>query len=685
MPSSVYLFVVLSGAFLVFQIQPLVAKLMLPLFGGGASIWTACMFFFQGLLLCGYFYSWCLTKITNVRAQVSAHALLAAISLVSLPLSIDLLYEASNEAPLKNILLLLGTSIGLPYVILSATGPLIQRWLTYGSQEPPPYYLYSLSNVGSLLAVLSYPFLFEPFLSLSAQTAFWSWGYVIYSLAIAVVCISLFRKNPLIHTASSTGATDVDDGDWWRIVLWLLLPATGVILLLATTNSMTQNVQPVPFLWLMPLCIYLLTYIISFHSSRWYVRWYWFAIFMATSVAAILMFFIGSWFNLLSQLVMYSIILLSACMICHGELALLKPGAKRLTLFYLMISLGGVLGSAFVVFFAQSLFSNYYEFPLAIIAVFFLVSGCVFWQRSRLVATDEKRPLLLAQLAIVYPVLLAGMFFYLNALNNQNDVLAVRNFYGILKAKDVEINGRLERRLIDGTTSHGTQLLTPDGTSTPMSYYRHGTGVALALEHLPVDGNMQVGIIGLGAGTLAAYGRPGDTYRFYELNPQVKAFANNQFTYLADSDAEVDIVLGDARISMAKKLAEEGGDNYDLLVVDAFSSGAIPAHLLTREAFQLYWNHLKPSGAVAVHISNSHLNLSSLVREIARSMNKSARYFKILADDNDVNDAEWVVIADDDRFFQNPEIEQQISAWPATNRATVIWTDDYSNLLSVLK
>ncbi|WP_193909964.1 spermidine synthase [Cellvibrio polysaccharolyticus] len=657
---------------------------MLPLFGGGASIWTACMFFFQGLLLCGYFYSYCLTKLANVRLQVGLHALLSIFSLLALPLSVNLLYEASTEAPLKNIILLLATSVGLPYVILSSTGPLIQRWLTYGNQEKPPYFLYSLSNVGSLLAVLSYPFVFEPFLSLSAQTAFWSVGYGVYAAAILAVCLSMYKKNPLL-LAEPQAMAATGQAVRSRIFLWLLLPAVGVVLLLATTNSMTQNVQPVPFLWLMPLCIYLLTYIISFHSHRWYVRWYWFAVFMATSVVAIVMFFIGSWFNLFSQLAIYSLILLSACMICHGELALLKPGAERLTLFYLMISLGGVLGSAFVVFFAQTLFSNYYEFPLAIITVFFLVAGCVLWQRGEYHLPQEKRPLLLAQLAIVYPLVLGGGFFYLNTLNNQNDVLAVRNFYGILKAKDVEVNGRLERRLIDGTTSHGTQLLAADATGTPVSYYRRGTGVALALEHLPVSDNMQVGIIGLGAGTLAAYGRPGDTYRFYELNPQVKAFANNQFTYLADSDADIDIVLGDARVSMARKLAEEGGDNYDVLVVDAFSSGAIPAHLLTKEAFELYWNHLKPAGALAVHISNSHLNLSPLVREIALSMNKSARYFKVLADDDDVNDAEWVVIAADESFFKHPEIAQQVVSWPENTRNTTIWTDDYSNLLSVVK
>lgn len=642
------------------------------------------MFFFQGLLLCGYFYSYCLTKVANVRVQVSLHAVFSIFSLLSLPLSINLLYEASTEAPLKNIILLLATSVGLPYVILSSTGPLVQRWLTYGNQEKPPYFLYSLSNVGSLLAVLSYPFLFEPFLSLSAQTAFWSIGYGVYAAAIMAICIALYKRNPLIDSSPQLDTSESRKiGS--RIFLWLLLPATGVVLLLATTNSMTQNVQPVPFLWLMPLCIYLLTYIISFHSSRWYIRWYWFAVFMATSVVAMLMFFIGSWFNLYSQLAIYSLILLSACMICHGELALLKPGAGRLTLFYLMISLGGVLGSAFVVFFAQSLFSNYYEFPLAIIVVFFLMAGCVLWQRSARDLPQERRPLLLAQLAIVYSLALSGVFFYLNTLNNQNDVLAVRNFYGILKAKDVEVNGRLERRLIDGTTSHGTQLLAAEATGTPVSYYRRGTGVALALEHLPASGNMQVGIIGLGAGTLAAYGRPGDSYRFYELNPQVKAFANNQFSYLSDSDADIDIVLGDARVSMARKLAEEGGDNYDLVVVDAFSSGAIPAHLLTKEAFELYWNHLKPAGALAVHISNSHLNLSPLVREIALSMNKSARYFKVLANEYDVNDAEWVVIADDEEFFKHPEVAQQVVSWPETTRSTTIWTDDYSNLLSVLK
>ncbi len=681
-----YIITVLVSAFLLFQIQPMIAKVILPLFGGGAAIWTACLLFFQGMLLLGYAYAHGLAKLSNVKHQLIIHSLLLVLTLVALPYSISISeYRHLSSTPLYGILLILISTIGLPYFLLSATGPLVQRWQGLTGQNTLPYKLYSVSNIGSLVALISYPFIVEPWLALAQQSQLWSFAYVLLVACFLMLIFSLFKQHQQLTQNAYQENVSKTPLSYTTRLLWLLLSSVGVMLLVSTTNAMTQNIPPMPFLWILPLCLYLITFIICFHSPKWYVRWYWLSFFILSAFAAILMFFIGSQFDILSQTLMYAFILFSACMLCHGELVHLKPSHDRLTQFYLFMALGGFLGSVFVSIIAEQIFVQFTEFPLAIAATLILFMGCI---------AIEKRPLKVNKIVIqgglsLTLVLIVTLFFQLQQQFNQHDVASARNFYGLIKVVDVNKGNVNERRLIDGTTSHGTQSLIPEQERVPKSYYRQGTGAALALEQLlPVGQSyepLNVGLIGLGAGTLAAYGKPLEYYHFYELNPAVNDFAHTYFSYIKQSQAVVSVSLGDGRALLQQEYDEYGSQQYDVLVVDAFSGDAIPTHLLTQEAFTLYWQHLKHEGVLALHISNTHLDLKALTRTLAKTVNKQALYINTKATNADENDAEWVLITNNEQFLTNYAVKKQITPWPSSSDKTLLWTDDYSNLLSVLK
>jgi spermidine synthase len=687
-----YFFIaIFLGAFLLFQVQPLIAKVILPYFGGGASVWTACLLFFQAFLLLGYLYAHLLSKIDSFKIQALIHALLLLISLWLLPIGVSSLdtvvnFTNTESLPLMNVLLLLAASIGLPYFMLSSTGPLVQHWFGLVNQNKLPYRLYSLSNLASLIALLSFPFLIEPFFTGEQQSFYWSVMYFVYALVMSALLVQIMPLLQSKHTDKSQPYNEqnevtINKYSKWTPLLWLGFSTLGVVLLVSTTNAMTQNIPPVPFLWILPLCIYLLSFIISFHSPKWYVRWYWFALFILTAFIALFMFFIGSQFNITSQVVIYSSILFSACMLCHGELARLKPEVSKLTFYYLILAFGGFLGSVLVAFVAQNIFTQFLEFPLAVVSLFVLFSCAVFSETKHL----DKLSVISFSLAILCSVTL----WHLNQLYVKTDVHSERNFYGILSVKDVDINGSKERRLIDGTTSHGTQSLTSTLSHIPMSYYRKNTGVAIALEQLSelnkqTQQSLSVGFIGLGAGTLAAYGKQGDVYRFYELNPAVVDAANHYFSYLKNSEADVEIVIGDGRISLTKELTNNINGNFDLLVIDAFSGDSIPQHLLTTEAMELYWQHLRGEGIIAIHISNTHLNLLPLMHGLAQEGEKELVYFKTQAQTKNGHDTQWVWLTNNKILLESPVTKIYRTSLP-NNEEVVVWSDDFSHLLSVLK
>lgn len=684
--------IVFLSAFLLFQIQPILAKLILPIFGGGAAIWTSCLLFFQTFLLCGYVYAHALTQLSSVKRQVQLHAGLLVLSAFMLPIGLQQTETMSEHSPLLNIIMLLVYSIGIPYFVLSATGPLVQRWFTYRNADSVPYRLYSLSNIGSLLALVSYPFLIEPMLAMQSQTLVWSITYGVFVIGFLLLCWSMYRSSAAVIEQSNQQKSTTSLA---TILLWLGLSATGVILLVSTTSAMTQNIPPMPFLWILPLCLYLVSFIICFNKASWYVRWYWFGLFIVSSIAAIFMFFIGSKFDIVSQIGMYSVILLSACMICHGELAKLKPQADKLTLFYLYLSLGGALGSLFVSFAAPQLFTLFYEFPLAIIGVYLLFAMCLWHKPVNIKTTHSSVSLVkyyglselqwLKSATVVSALLVVGFLSYLNAIYDQYNVASSRNFYGILSVKDVEVNGQPKRSLIDGSTSHGSQSLLPFNADIPMSYYNPNTGVATALKYIAPNSQLNAGFIGLGAGALAAYGKKGDSYHFYEINPDVEKMAKQYFTFVEQSAAEVEITLGDGRVSLARQLINGGSKQFDVLVVDAFSGSSIPIHLLTLEAFHLYNKHLADHGALAIHISNTHLGLAPLIRGFAAEIDKQAIYFRYTDTKTEHFDAEWIILTNNKQFLNNPMVKLSASPWPENSDKTLLWTDDYSHLLSVLR
>jgi len=668
---------ILISAALLFLVQPMLAKQLLPFFGGGAAVWTACMLFFQSMLLAGYGYAHLLSRYLKPQQQRLVHSSLLLLALLCLPLLWqETLIPDTAVSPLSAILLLLTVTVGLPYLLLSATGPLLQHWFASRFPLRSPYRLYALSNAGSLGGLLAYPFIMEPLFSLSEQRQYWVIGFVLFTLC----CLLLMWRELGQLSAAIRGISARVNQRY--AVRWLALSACGVVLLLAVTQQLTQNVPPVPFLWVLPLCLYLTTYIVVFNQPHWYQRSLWLYVFCLSMVFGLLLFYLGRQFDLISQLLLYLTILFSGCMLCHGELARLKPEPQYLTGYYLLLAAGGVIGSAAVNLLAPLLFSQYWEFLLVLLAIYLLM----LWPDRA--ATPRWQQGLWLSGGILFGFSVIGLEWQLG----QHNVYSERNFYGSLVVRDLTVNNHLQRQLIDGTTSHGAQYLQPPLSGVAQSYYRSGTGAALALQHfLPAAPSRNIsqlrhrsfGMVGLGAGALAVYGKSGDNMQFYELNPAVIKVATEYFSYLSDSAATVEIVQGDARLTLAEQL-QQGSAQFDVLVLDAFSSDSIPQHLLTSEAMQLYWQHLQSDGVLAVHVSNNYLDLTSLLRNQAAKLGVQA-YF-VATEAQGINPAaQWVLITANQRFISQPVIQQALSSWPSALNRDVSWTDQSSNLLQVLK
>jgi len=673
---ALFALTIFLSAALLFLIQPMLAKQLLPYLGGGAAVWTACMLFFQAMLLAGYAYAHALCRFLPPLAQRWLHSLLLLLALLSL----SLLYQPditvfSALPPLPAVLLFLLCTTGLPYFLLSATGPLLQHWFAGRFTTVSPYRLYALSNIGSLGGLLAYPFLLEPGLLLSEQRLYWLSGFVLF----AVCCLALMWLHlTALAPSYRAGAARLRQPAALR---WLLLSAGGVVLLLAVTQQLTQNVPPIPFFWVVPLCLYLLSYILVFNKPQWYHFGLWRYLFCLSMVFGLLLFYLGRQFDLLSQLLLYLLVLFSGCMLCHGELARSKPEPRGLTGYYLLLAGGGALGSLAVNLLAPLWFTQQWEFLLVLLAIYLLLwpgaPGTPRWPQA---------------LWLSGAVLFTLSVLALEWQPGRHNVYAERNFYGSLSVRDINIDGNMQRRLIDGTTSHGAQYLAAPLSLQAQSYYRAGTGAALALEHfLPAAPSRTVqqlqqrkfGLVGLGAGALAVYGKPDDTMLFYELNPAVIKVATEYFSYLSDSAATVEIVPGDARLMLQAQLVS-GSQQFDVLVLDAFSSDSIPQHLLTLEAMQLYWQHLHSDGVLAVHVSNNYLDLTGLLRNQAAGLGLQAYFIATPA--QGINPAaHWVLLTNNQRFMQQPQLQQALSPWLSPAQPAVSWTDQHSNLLQVLK
>ena len=672
------------GAFLLFLVQPLIARFILPWFGGGPAVWTTCMLFFQLLLLGGYAYAHFSISRLTPRRQVITHLVLLALAVALLPITPgDAWKPTDGSHAAGHILLLLLGCLGLPYLVLSATGPLLQAWFSKANPGVSPYRLYALSNVGSLLALLIYPFYLEPQLSRQAQADGWSWGLAIYA-GLTAWCGLKVWKSAASDGASATPAEVEAPASAWRKLLWFALPACGVMLLLAITNKLCQDIAVVPFLWVLPLSLYLLSFIISFDSPRWYHRGFWIPL-LAVLLGMVLwnLYQAESHPDITPLATLYLGTMFVACMVCHGEVYRLRPGASRLTGFYLSLSAGGAAGGLFVALVAPFVFPDYFELHLALFLTAALV--LVVLRQDPTLPFREGR----ARWAWAVPVFaLAALGYGLTDVATtslRGSLSTTRGFYGVLKVNDndSEIAGAHHLTLQHGATIHGLQYVDPEKRVEPSSYYTSTSGIGRLLRAHKPGGGRRVGAIGLGCGTLAAWGRAGDTFRFYEINDDVARLATSTFTYLKDSKAKTELVMGDARLSMER----ETDQRYDVIVLDAFSSDAIPVHLLTLEAFDHYQRHLKPDGAIVVHVSNRYLDLHPVVYRIADKIGFPA----ITIDDNDTayEDAgfygsDWIIMSRNQVLMQQPllrDVTKETVEFPAR---IMYWTDERSDLLSIL-
>jgi SAM-dependent methyltransferase len=761
-----YALTTLVSAFLLFQVQPVIAKIILPWFGGSAAVWTTCLLFFQLALLAGYLYSHALVRYLKPRTQMLVHGALLLASALALPIYPNAAWKpvAPND-PIFRILGLLAVTVGLPYFALSTTGPLLQAWYARLGEGAMPYRLYALSNAGSMFALLSYPVLFEPVFTTHQEALIWSVGY---GLFILLCGCTAFRAGSTAVVEQPVDVTALPKPGREVYAMWLLLPACASVLLLAVTSHLSQNVAAIPLLWVLPLSVYLLSFILCFERAGWYRR-HPFIELLGLALAAMTYATLNE--NALYDLPMKAGIaifvagLFICCMVCHGELARLKPHPGYLTHFYLTVSAGGAVGGLFVGLAAPLLFHAEYELPIGLVAIAILTLIALrahrdaAWQRHLLparryvfamvafaivgyaastwqrifafplramvgwfgwAASDgfdrwavEREMLLAAAVVLVllrgdgkfrfarrgrrwaaFLTELAALFLacyaaYQTCYLTSGTPLMFRNFYGALRVHDSgpPSDWNAVRSLTVGIINHGQQFLNPARRDSPTTYFGPNSGVGLAIRSKQARGPVRVGVIGLGTGILAAYGRAGDYIRYYEINPLVLDLSRAQavtkaaqFTFLSDCKAPLDVVLGDGRLSLER----EAPQNFDVLAIDAFSSESVPVHLLTHQAMELYFRHLKPDGILAVNISNRFIDLQPVVDGQARALGKADRLVETDDDEKQgLFSAWWMLVASAANPF-DPLILNG-SAVVSTERKVRLWTDDYSNLFQILR
>jgi len=783
-----YAFPIFLSALLLFQVQPIIAKHILPWFGGTPAVWTTCMVFFQVALLGGYAYAHLSIRLLTPRKQAVLHGLLLAACIVLLPaIPAETWKPIGGQSEIPRILALLAVTIGGPYLILAANGPLLQAWFSREFPKASPYRLYALSNVGSLLALLSYPVLLEPGLSLRWQEYSWSGLFVLFAASCGFCAWRAFRAGgengdrhrqteaepvPVFEAGETTGKmpvglmgetpmlreTPLPPAQPARLLPWflaarvepgpsirpglvrgaltLLLPACACVVLLATTNQMTQDLPVVPFLWILPLALYLLTFIICFDRDWWYFRPLWIPLMglglwgIYEAVQA------GVDMPVLKQIILYSAGLFTCCMVCHGELARLRPAPNRLTGYYLLISAGGAMGGLFVTLAAPKVFSGvwsgYWEFQGSLIACGVLLMVVMVMDRRFIRFFRWTGPVWLrlgaASTCLGLSIFLTVYFVRLAREGTSGTVEVSRNFYGVLrveKSHDFEGDGD-KINLMHGRITHGAQYTSDNYRTKPVSYYgpTSGIGVAVAalrqrgghveqtpsLMHQPGDdattvpvasapattraagapaiagANLRIGAVGLGAGIVAAYGQRGDFIRFYEINADMLRISDAHFTYRKDTPARTEVVLGDARLTMerAKERGESG--QFDVIVLDAFSGDSIPLHLLTSQAVELYLYHLKPDGVLAFHISNRYLDLEGLVRGLADQAGKMSMLIDSDDDDNDPRQdrSTWVLATGSAELLDAMKQFPSAAQWTKDGAKPIVFTDDYSNLFQLL-
>jgi hypothetical protein len=691
-----YAAAVFASAFLLFQIQPLIGRYVLPWFGGYAGVWSVMMVFFQTLLLAGYAYAHILTTRLKPAAQAAAHLAVLALAVATLPIEPSMaLKPAADAEPIGNILLLLCLTVGAPYFAVSSTGPLLQSWYARTNPGRSPYALYAISNAASLLALLSYPVVVEHILGRHGQALAWSWGFAIFAVLSAVTAIDSVRRSPRTESSEKKGSLDAGPAPGLKIhAMWIGLPALASTLLLAFTNELCVDVASAPMLWVLPLSSYLLSFVVTFSARGDLRRKIWYPL----AFVAIMGIPNKQSISLYGAVAAYNVSLFILCCVLHGETYRLRPRPERLTAFYLCVSVGGLLGGLFVGILAPMIFSSFLEIKVALLLCILILSLLSLSGGQQLREAVKARK---AFAAVLLALNIAfGAFVCMQGMARENGIVhRSRNFYGTFTVSEFEADTRHAGRILSsGTTEHGAQYLNPDYQGIPTRYYTRQSGVGITLAALG-EKPLKVGVIGLGVGTLATYGNPGDAYTFYEINPDCLRIARSFFTFLDNSRASIGVRLGDARLNLER----EAPNGFNVLVVDAFTSDAIPMHLLTTEAFETYRRHLVTDGVICVNISNRHLDLAPVIKAASADLGLPAFCWSA-GPGVGVSGAacDFVIIGGDESFLSKFEaqarhikanftpkgmVPDQFAHREPMSRVKTVrpWTDDFSNLFSVLK
>lgn len=693
------------GAFLLFQVQPMIAKIILPWFGGVPAVWTSCMLFFQLLLLVGYAYAHFLAETVRPKVQAVVHGLLVVLALTLVNIYPDASWKPAGDVePVSSILLLLAVHVGLPYFLLAATSPLMQHWFSLACPDRSPYRLYALSNLGSLLALLSYPFLFERMFTSPRQTELWAYGFYLFAAVTVYCALLLTGRAAIAQEVEDKSAIEAGEKPGWhRWLLWFALAACGSTMLLALTNHICHDISVVPFLWIAPLVVYLLSFILCFESSRFYSSPKYILVYLGfcallcdREMASIL---VGPWTAVVMTIGGSLALLFISCMVCHGELVRLKPAPRYLTSFYLMISAGGAFGGVFVSVVAPNIFSSFLEFPLGLSAICFLLLLIAYYDKSEVFSFLNSKLRWAAATLIMFSLSLFLMKSL--ALGGSKPLLQERNFYGVVRVREADKDDPLNHRLSqsNGNVTHGVQYTHEDKQLTPLSYYSKNSGAALAFELFPKETPRTAGLIGLGVGTLAAFGRTGDEFLFYEINPIIISQAYEVFHYLPRSPAQIRVVSGDGRLSLER----EDTRKFDILAIDVFSGDAIPVHLLTKEAFELYLDRLQPDGAIVINITNAYLDLFPVVKKLIEHFGldmvevyddlgkdeeeekEKKKKEKDKDDDDPYYRSVWVVLSKNQDYLERIRAVGVRGAKRKQEREVRLWTDNYSNIFDILK
>lgn len=680
-------FVVFSSAFLLFQIQPMIAKIILPIHGGTASVWTTCMMFFQFVLLAGYGWAHCCETLLR-RFRLRLHLVLLVAGILC---SVLLLPEATRltETPPTNfdgnmtvqILQTLFAYVGLPFFLLASTGPTIQSWIADNYSNDQTYRLYAYSNFGSILGLVSYPFVFERFFGVSNQIMLWATGYVIFAIAVTalVFVLKLPRGRPDSEIPPETESTKAN-WSFRSTASWIGLAAIASSVFLATTNYLCQEVASTPLLWVVPLSLYLLSFVICFDSPRWYVALPWSCLFAVTAIGSVLLVHLGSYAGFGLQTIIYSLACFSGCMICHGELALSRPDSKNLTRFYLAVSIGGALAGFLVSVVAPKFFNGFYEFQVSLLLVAVIAFSASIHKvfassrslSNRAFAGAVSIGLLLSILACFW-----SLQEELGIANQDNFLFRGRNEYGLTRVKQNDF----AREFISGRTVHGTQLNAPEFQMAHSGYYQRGSGVQVAFEGMRAikpNQKLKIAVLGLGAGAMATWFHENDDADFYEINPMVVDVANNYFSFLQKSKGKKQLIVGDGRIEMLRRSSDPDLGKYDLIFMDAFASDSIPIHLLTAEAIDIYLENLTKNGVVVFHITNHFIDLLPVLMGHVERKQMSFSYVVNRSGTNS-SGTRWLILGRDESFFSTQIVSKSSTAVPDSE--LVNWTDDHASIV----